>query len=216
MVRNDLTISLEEELIAQLLDIAEKHKVTLSSLIREIITSYISGDQPQIRTEEEVISTQTTPDLISLKKALDRALERLAAHQRLIDDCLTRITTLEGSSGTRSIPAPVHQAHPSDTQGTDSAVIDTDATFRSGPLSEDALVKRSPRPSAPVMTAVEYGSSASIEDLREYSLTETAVFLMLSSGTVRKYVKEQKIPARRIGRAWFFLGKDIKAFMNLR
>ncbi len=213
-MRKDLTISLDEEYISELLEIAEHQNTTLSALIRDIISSYIlSVSKGAIPDFQDLTSSSgPSPGLIPPPADLSRMVAR---HEELIADLERRLCQLEG----KSISPPIQQqktlfpdliALTSPAGGSSSpAVIDSDMPLP-GNLAEEALVKVQKQPVAPVMDAMEVGSMKIRTD-KEYSQTEAAVALGISVSTMRKYIKEQKIAARKVGRSWLIHGRDILA-----
>ncbi|WP_204223018.1 helix-turn-helix domain-containing protein [Methanospirillum hungatei] len=214
-MRKDLTISLDEEYINALLEIAENQKSTLSALIRDIFSSYIQavtrGDTPDFKdltnAEGEVAGVLTVSTDLS---------GTVARHAALIADLERRVGLLEG----RTLNSPYQPQKPmfapdlmalTSPVGISSSagVIDSDMP-PVGNLAEEALVKVQMQPVAPVMDAMEMGSMKIRTD-KEYSQTEAAVALGISVTTMRKYIKEKKIAARKVGRSWLIHGRDILA-----
>ncbi|NLL10054.1 MAG: helix-turn-helix domain-containing protein [Methanomicrobiales archaeon] len=220
-MRKDLTISLEEECINALLEIAENKRSTLSALIRDIFSSYIQavtkGKVPDF-SDLAAFTGETADDLESSV----RLSGTVARHGVLIAELERRVSLLEGRSAIPDIqpvqpqtfiPAPGFTAVTSPVAAAvmplSAGIIDSDIPLV-GNLSEEALVKAR-QPVAPVMDAMEMGSIRIVAE-KEYSQTEAAVALGVSVSTIRRYVKEKKIPARKVGRAWLIYGKDILAY----
>ena len=74
----------------------------------------------------------------------------------------------------------------------------------------EALVHVQMQPVAPMMDEMQMGSMKIRTD-KEYNQTEAAVALGISVTTMRKYIKEKKIAARKVGRSWLIHGRDILA-----
>lgn len=216
-MRKDLTISLEDNHINELLEIAEKQNITLSALIRTIIASYLQS----IREG----TTLVKPDLLVYSEeegdvaGSPTLSQTVVQHGNLIVDLQRRVTLLEGylnKSGVQmsgvSVSDLMALTSPVSNVTTVSGVIDTDLPQFSG-LSDEALVKVPRQPVAPVMDAMEMGSMKVRVD-KEYSQTEAAVALGVSVSTMRKYLKDKKIPARKVGRSWLIHGKDILSFQS--
>lgn len=214
-MRKDLTISLDEEYINALLEIAENQKSTLSALIRDIFSSYI-----------QAVTKGATPDFSDLTDAEGEVAGVLtvstdlsgtvARHAALIAELERRVGLLEGRAlnspyqPQKSLFTPDLMALTSPVGISSSAgVIDSDMP-PVGNLAEEALVKVQMQPVAPVMDAMEMGSMKIRTD-KEYSQTEAAVALGISVTTMRKYIKEKKIAARKVGRSWLIHGRDILA-----
>jgi excisionase family DNA binding protein len=49
-----------------------------------------------------------------------------------------------------------------------------------------------------------------IEGLKFYTLKETCDLLHISLATARRYIADGKLPARKIGAAWYVLDREIK------
>lgn len=215
-MRKDLTISLDEEHINELLEVAEKQNITLSALIRTIVASYLQavrdGRAPVL---PGILSGDENETLVADSSLLSQTV---AYHGKLIDELQKRVAFLEGGlkkPGLQTFPSshiPDIMALTSPALGIASGtgVIDTDLRPVSG-LSDEALVKIPLQPIAPVMDAMEMGSMK-IHPEKEYSQTEAAVALRVSVSTMRKYIKEKKIPARKVGRSWLIQGANILSF----
>jgi len=217
-MRKDLTLSLEEEHINELLEIAEKQNTTLSALIRTIVSSYLATVRQG--TAPVFPETLTIPEDGGEISGVMLLSQTVTKQGGLIAELQRRVTILEGTihksaavqtvlgtsvSDIMSLTSPVLMS-------ADAGVIDTDLPSVAG-LSDDALVKVQRRPVAPVMDAMEMGSMTIRVD-KEYSQTEASVALGISVSTMRKYIKEKKIPARKVGRSWLIHGKDILSFRS--
>ncbi|HOL40799.1 helix-turn-helix domain-containing protein [Methanospirillum sp.] len=214
-MRKDLTISLDEEYINELLEIAEHQNTTLSALVRDIISSYIQSISKGVTPDFQDLTHSSGPSsgLTSPSADLSRMVAR---HEELIADLERRLCLLEG----RAIRPPIQQPKTlfpdlidltSPAAGSSlPAVIDSDMPLP-GNLAEEALVKVQKQPVAPVMDAMEMGSMKIRTD-KEYSQTEAAVALGISVSTMRKYIKEKKITARKVGRSWLIHGRDILTY----
>ncbi len=216
-MRKDLTISLDEEYIRALLEIAENQKSTLSALIRDIISSYIQavtrGASPDFQD-----STNAAGGAAGILPASTDLSGTVARHAALIAELERRVGLLEGRALSsplqpqKSLFAPDLMALTSPVPGMSplAGVIDSDMPAV-GSLAEEALVKVQMQPVAPVMDAMEMGSMKIRTD-KEYSQTEAAVALGISVTTMRKYIKEKKLPARKVGRSWLIHGRDILTY----
>jgi excisionase family DNA binding protein len=219
-MRKDLTISLDESHINELLEIAETQNITLSGLIRTIITSYVQaiheGTAPALQNLQAYGEEET--DVVTGSPVLAQTVAR---HGTIIAELERRVAQLESGvkrPGIQTVPGasvsdlmaltcpvPHHQEI--------SEVIDSDLPPVLG-LSDEALVKVPRQPVAPVMDAMEMGSMKVHLD-KEYSQTEAAVALGVSVSTIRKYIKDKRIPARKVGRSWLIHGKDILSFQSI-
>ena len=217
MARKDITISLDEEQIDKLLEIAETRNTTLSAFIREIIASFlIPSDRQQLHlvdfSPDELIGQEKPEFRSTLAKILTR-------HGDSINKLEARLSVMEGylhldspeivsPPDIRSVRAEssFYHAHQA------SSVIDCDLPSQGG-LSDEALVKIHRSPVLPVMDAIEMGSFK-ISPNKDYSQTEAAVALNVSVSTMRKYIKERRIDARKVGRSWLVHGYDILAFLE--
>ena len=216
-MRKDLTISLDEEYIRALLEIAENQKSTLSALIRDIISSYIQavtrGASPDF--QDSTIAAAGAAGFLPASTDLSGTVAR---HAALIAELERRVGLLEGRALSsplqpqKSLFAPDLMALTSPVPGMSplAGVIDSDMP-PVGSLAEEALVKVQMQPVAPVMDAMEMGSMKIRPD-KEYSQTEAAVALGISVTTMRKYIKEKKLPARKVGRSWLIHGRDILTY----
>ncbi|MDX8550395.1 helix-turn-helix domain-containing protein [Methanospirillum purgamenti] len=214
-MRKDLTISLDEEHIDELLEIAENQSTTLSALIRDIISSYVQAVQQGMTPsfQEMVGEARDVPRSSSCPPELSVTIAR---HGALITELERRITLLESNTHVSApvfpsvLPTAISNTMALTSPATHvsvTGVIDSDLP-PAGNLSEEALVKTSRQPVAPVMDAMEMGSMKVRPD-KEYTQTEAAVALGVSVSTMRKYIKENKISARKVGRSWLIHGRDI-------
>lgn len=216
-MRKDLTICLDEECISALVEIAENQKSTLSALIRDIISLYIQavtrGSVPDF--SDLIVPAAGKVDVLTTSTDLSGTV---AKHSALITELERRVSLLEGKTMSSPVqlqkslfsPDLIALTSPVPTMSPSAGIIDSDIPLV-GNLAEEALVKVPMRPVAPVMDAMEMGSIRIISD-QEYSQTEAAVALGVSVSTVRRYVKEKKLPARKVGRSWMIYGRDILAY----
>lgn len=215
MVRKDLTISLDEEQISELLEIAEKQQITLSALIRDIISLFFTSIKQGTAPDFSGVIQTTLSDLLPGSSPSDLA-GTVARHDKLLADLQMRVLALENSRS-HSFQTPLTASGPdimsltSPVPSIPGSVIDCDLQPH-GFLSDDALVKMPRQQVAPVMDAMEMGSMRVRAD-KEYSQTESAVALNVSVSTMRKYIKEEKIPARKVGRSWLIHGRDILTYL---
>ncbi|GEM_PF-2410389 len=66
----------------------------------------------------------------------------------------------------------------------------------------------------PVIEAIDYHALTNLVDEKEYSQTEAAVILGVTTKMIRRLAKEGGVPSRKSGRTLFFHGKDIKAYIK--
>lgn len=216
-MRKELTISLDEQNLNELLEIAETRNITLSALIRSIISSYVQAakegtapalDALSVPGEDEPAGAAGVPDLA----------RTVARHGVVIADLEKRLALLEigvkRPSGQMVLgtTAPDLMDLTSPALARPGDVIDTDLP-PVHTLADEALVKVARQPVAPVMDAMEMGSMKISQD-KEYSQTEAAVALGVSVSTMRKYIKDRRLPARKVGRSWLIQGKDIIRFQS--
>ncbi|PWR73015.1 helix-turn-helix domain-containing protein [Methanospirillum lacunae] len=224
VIREDVTVSLDKDLINDLLGIAESREMTLSVLVREVLGSFCRAFHAGSDwTTVSPVGSSFSPDLVQLTDAVGEGsvsqLEsRVTAHDLLFADLQRRLSVLEYNAGISRI-APQHATpEPATLQATLSpgsnplaAVIDCDTPL-AGSVSDDALVKiRKPIP--PVMTSIDTNSIGRINPEQVYSQTEAAALLHLSISTIRKYVKEQRIGFQKIGRSTVFRGQDLLNYL---
>lgn len=218
MVRKELTISLDEDLIEEMVEIAESRSLTLSTLLRDVIgsfcRSYRTGTDWTLHGTGIHRQGDTPATGVPLPIEPDHLAQRLDQHEQRIAELFHRVTRLEQDSPLSGTPraTQVPLFPPADADLPGERVIDSDEFTRSG-LSDEALVKIPKHPVLPVIDAVEYGGSRTVREEKEYTLTEAAAILGLSSGTLRKYVKENRISGRKVSRAWFIPGREILAFL---
>ncbi|MDD1724143.1 MAG: helix-turn-helix domain-containing protein [Methanospirillum sp.] len=209
MVRKDLTVSLEEEQIEELLEIAESQQITLSALLRDIVSSYFRSGGREVHYR----SGELHPNSVAVFGGSPSALaETVVRHDAAIADLQRRVAALEPLHKKTGYQAVIQPAVPdlmaltSPVPGM-AEVIDCDLPQSNG-LSDEALVKVPKQPVLPVMDAMEMGSMKISPD-KEYTQTEAAVALGVSVSTMRKHIKDGKIPARKVGRSWLIHGSDI-------
>ena len=56
--------------------------------------------------------------------------------------------------------------------------------------------------------------SKSIEPLRIYDLDEASVFLKVTPRSLRRYVRSNKLEAKRVGRSYLVTGENILRFLG--
>lgn len=224
IVRDDVTVSLDRDLINELLGIAEARKITLSVLVREILGSFSrafrSGTdwtpgsdivvQPVLPVLPPITGESTEQDHVL------RLESRIANHDALLADLQRRILLLESNSAVSYpiISSPSQQGMQTtlpSAPGRLSAVIDCDEPL-AGSVSDEALV-RARKPVSPVMTSVDINSIGRIIPEQVYSQTEAAALLNVSTSTIRKYVKESRIGSQKIGRSTVFRGQDLLTYL---
>jgi len=54
-----------------------------------------------------------------------------------------------------------------------------------------------------------------IEKEKLYTVSEVAEMLKITPQTVRKYIKEKKLKAQRVGRPYLISGTGLKEFLNI-
>jgi excisionase family DNA binding protein len=219
MVRKDITISLNEEQINELLEIAETQKTTLSALIREIISSYF---KPLTPSQQLILPVSPSSSKTESDKKTESSLEELIEkHNVSIASLESRVSDLEALLHTKRpdfiVPLKNQGVSTEEKSSVTSSmqvngIIDSELPD-DGKLSEEALVKFHRPPVLPVMDAMEMGSMKISPD-RDYSQTEAAVALNVSVSTMRRYIKEKRIDARKVGRSWLVHGRDILSFLS--
>lgn len=224
VIREDVTVSLDKDLINDLLGIAESREMTLSVLVREVLGSFCKAFHAGSDwTTTTPVGSLSSPDLVQLTDAArdgstSQLESRVTAHDLLFADLQRRLSVLEYNFGiSRTVPQyttsgpAVQQGALSSSSNPLAAVIDCDTPL-AGSVSDDALVKvRKPIP--PVMTSVDTNSIGRINPEQVYSQTEAAALLHLSISTIRKYVKEQRIGFQKIGRSTLFRGQDLLNYL---
>jgi excisionase family DNA binding protein len=222
VIREDVTVSLNKDLINDLLGIAESREKTLSVLVRDVLGSFCRAfhDGSDWTSESQ---SGSLPDLVQLTEvagegSVSHLESRVDAHDLLLADLQKRLSVLECKSGISGIAPLYTPSEPAVIQTTLSqasnslaAVIDCDSPL-AGSVSDDALVKMR-RPIPPVMTSIDTNSIGRINPEQVYSQTEAAALLHLSISTIRKYVKEKRIGSQKIGRSTLFRGQDLLNFL---
>jgi excisionase family DNA binding protein len=225
MIREDVTISLDRDLIEEMLGIAEVRGITLSVLVRDVLgafcrtfrsgTDWTRSDltMAEIPSMPGAGTEEAGPDRIALLQS------RVLAHDEMIASLQSRISRIESGAQSllppSSVPScpgmtPAGIVNPPPGQSQISGVIDCDAPQDTG-VSDEALVK--PRePVSPVFTSVDISTLGRISPTQVYSQTEAAALLGISITTIRKYVKEKRIVSRKIGRSTVFQGQDLLAY----
>ncbi len=221
IIREDVTVSLDKDLISDLLGIAESREMTLSVLVRDVLGSFCkafhAGSDWTAAAPTAISAPEMQPDL-SRQGTFSLLESRVSGHDALLADLQKRLLVLEYNAGV-SITAPqfapseaaaaLHAVSPG--QSNLAAVIDSDQAL-AGSVSDDALV-RIRKPIAPVMTSVDTNSIGRIIPDQVYSQTEAAALLHLSISTLRKYVKEQRIGFQKIGRSTVYRGQDLLTYL---
>ncbi|HWQ64677.1 MAG TPA: helix-turn-helix domain-containing protein [Methanospirillum sp.] len=224
VIREDVTVSLDKDLINDLLGIAESREMTLSVLVRDVLGSFCRAFHAGSDwTTTSSVGSSLLPDLVQLTDAagegsVSQLESRVAAHDLLFADLQRRLSALEYNAGISRI-APQYvtpesgalQATLSPASNSLAAVIDCDTPL-AGSVSDDALVKMR-KPIPPVMTSIDTNSIGRINPEQVYSQTEAAALLHLSITTIRKYVKEQRIGFQKIGRSTLFRGQDLLNYL---
>ena len=228
-LREDVTVSLDRELIEKIVGIAEIRGTTLSALVRDILgafcRAYRSGSD-WTRSFDQASAAKIPPGTGMQPGGQDQmtlVLSRLANHDAVIAALEERISLLELTDG---VPGPrvqntvaIHQPGPVALQTTFSPdpgkiapVFDCDAPV-AGDISDEALVKVR-RPASPIITSIDINTIGRINQDQDYSLTEAAALLSISTSTIRKYTKEGRLNSRKIGRSSVFKGRDLLAYLE--
>lgn len=223
ILREDVTVSLDKGLITELIGIAEDRQITLSVLIRDILGSFsrsLESGTDWTRSGGGIgdahASTGSVPEGSDHQVSL--LASQVSSHDQRIAVLEQRLMQLE--SGSIPYPVPMQQSplalpgspFPQVSAPGIASVIDSDGPL-AGSVSDDALVKIR-RPVAPVMTSVDVNSIGRINPSQVYSQTEAAALLSVSISTLRKYVKEGRIPSQKVGRSTVFTGRDLLAFLD--
>lgn len=222
LMREDVTVSLNRDLIDVMLGIAEVRGITLSVLIRDILRAFCQAyntgsdwTQPDVGRPQQILPSSGIGED---QDQIPVILSRIAAHDEMIAALVSRIAALEsGSVSARDDQIqPMAAAFPAVSgpgimsgQNQASAVIDCDSPLVST-VSDDALVRIRP-PVSPVITSVDLTSIGRIDPQRSYSQTEAAALLGISLSTIRKHVREGRILSQKVGRSIIFQGKDLLA-----
>lgn len=222
-IREDVTVSLDKELIDRMVGIAEIRGITLSALVRDILGAFCrayqagsdwtkGGSSPAVTTGS---TAESRSGIVSGEQLAD-ILSRISRHDELISSLHQRVSVLELTDGIVaripvSVDHPALQTTLASTPGGIAEVIDTDAPDPSG-VSDEALV-RIRKPISPVITSVDLNSMGRINPDQDYSMTEAAAQLGISASTIRKYVKDGRISARKIGRSSVFKGRDLITYL---
>lgn len=84
----------------------------------------------------------------------------------------------------------------------------------SGKNQEEIYDEQEPELLHPVIEAVDYHELANLDDEKEYSQTEAAVILGVTTKMIRRLAKDEEIQSRKSGRTLLFYGKDLKTYIN--
>lgn len=224
--REDVTVSLDRDVIEHIVSIAEERGTTLSALVRDILgtfcQAYRSGTDwtspGGMLRPAEGLGTQPGG---KGEETMAGVLSRLFSHDERLRSLEERMSTLEltdgvgwgrsGSSMISPIPSP-HQMTLSPALGQIAGVIDSDEPTPAG-ISEEALVKIG-RPVSPIITSVDVNSIGKIRADQDYSQTEAAALLSISPSTIRKYVRDGKLSVRKVGRNNIFRGRDLLVYLQ--
>jgi excisionase family DNA binding protein len=225
--REDVTVSLDRELIGKIVGIAEIRGTTLSALVRDILGAYCRAyhaGSDWIRTTPQSLRSSDLSASVGSESSGVTSLADVQAwlsrHDELFAVLEQRISFLELTDGvsSRSTPVQVRPSIPLVMQTTLSPgsaiaeVIDSEAPVI-GDISDEALVKIR-KPVSPVITSVDVSSIGRITPDQDYSLTEAAALLSISSSTIRKYVKDGRLASRKIGRNTVFKGQDLLFYLG--
>jgi len=220
MTREDVTVSLDKELIDEMLGIAEVRGITLSVLVRDVLGAFsraFRSGSDWTRVPLPISNSDLLPTSGIVEPGADQIaslISRVSAHDEMIAALQSRINRIESGVPT---PPPIPSfpvtspaglsVKSSSGQSRISDVIDCDAPTHAG-VSDDALVKvRSPV--SPVFTSVDVSTLGRISPTQMYSQTEAAALLNISLSTIRKYVKEGRITGQKVGRSTVFQGQDL-------
>ena len=219
VIREDVTVSLDKDLINDLLGIAESRETTLSVLVRDVLGSFCkafhAGSDWTAGTPAGIQAPEMQPG-VAREGSVSLLESRISAHDLLLADLQKRLLVLEYTAGvSRTVTQVPHESVAVQTTFSPasglSAVIDSEEPL-AGSVSDEALV-RIRKPIAPVMTSVDTNSIGRINPEQVYSQTEAAALLHLSISTIRKYVKEQRIGFQKIGRSTVFRGQDLLTYI---
>ncbi len=197
-MRKELTITLEESLIDEMVEIAESRNLTLSTIFGDILKLYCES----LKNGYDFMShakLSAIPDV----SGSDSLVNIVNKHDLEIKDLLMRVARIE-NSGTMVVPRTV--------VSNSASVIDTDLTN----LTDFINTPAKKEPILPVIDAIEYGGARGIIPDKEYTVTETAAILGISGSTLRKHMKNFKIKARKLGRSWLIYGSEISTYMESR
>ena len=213
--REDVTVSLDRDVIEHIVSIAEERGTTLSALVRDILgtfcQAYRSGTDwtspGGMLRPAEGLGTQPGG---KGEETMAGVLSRLFSHDERLRSLEERMSTLEltdgvgwGRSGSSMISPALGQI---------AGVIDSDEPTPAG-ISEEALVKIG-RPVSPIITSVDVNSIGKIRADQDYSQTEAAALLSISPSTIRKYVRDGKLSVRKVGRNNIFRGRDLLVYLQ--
>jgi excisionase family DNA binding protein len=222
ITREDVTVSLDKELIDEILGIAEVREITLSVLVRDVLGAFCRAFRSGSDWTRADLPVRENP-IIPVEPGSDQMallVSRLTAHEEMIAALESRVAFIEsvGSIQSPHVQAPSFpvtapaglQVNLPPGQSRISDVIDCDDPMQGG-VSDEALVKIRD-PISPVITSVDVSAIGRINPTQIYSQTEAAALLNISLSTMRKYVKEGKIVSRKVGRSHMFQGRDLIAY----
>ena len=205
-------MGLDEEQVHALIALADEEGTTLSALFRDIIASYMGEHAAAERAwlwalrrqfHQKTVITTGVDDLGDTRQyEVQNLRDEIAALRELVAEHLAHHNSAEHAFKPRqqSMPSILFES------------VQTDASPPPVAIDETVLVKNR-EPVAPVIEAPAYGSFQEIEDNKEYSVDEVSAYLGLSQTTVRKYVRDGKISAQKVNRAYVFLGKNIREYL---
>ncbi|HWQ65948.1 MAG TPA: helix-turn-helix domain-containing protein [Methanospirillum sp.] len=228
VLRQDVTVSLDQDMIDLLVEVADTRGLILSAVLRTIISKFCSAYQSGT---DWLVSPSGTGSAVAdsglsgdeRDDLIHEILGRIARHDEMFSGLQERIALLESSQGiTHSMvpgisvspavsPASLTTVLPSG-QSLIAEVVDSESPVR-GVFSEDALVKVR-QPVQPIITSVDVSTVGKIEPDKDYSQTEAATLLKLSSSTLRNYAKSNKITSHKIGRYTVFKGRDLIRYLS--
>ena len=204
-------VALEEEQVDALIAVADKERITLSALFRDIVASYMGEYATAERAclwalrrqfhDTAKITKETGEQGDTGQYEVQTLRDEIAALREMINEHLVH----HGTTG--YVSQPQQQSIP-------NILLKDVQTSVSPPVTiDETVLVKNREPVAPVIEAPAYGSFQKIEDDKEYSVDEVSAYLGLSSATVRKYARDGKISAQKVNRAYVFLGKDIREYL---
>jgi len=209
MTNLEVTVVLEQEQVNALIAVADKERITLSALLRDIVASYIGEHAVVERACLWALKRHLKRDIGELEQydsksfaEIQQLQNEIASLRKLIADHLTNHETEE------CLLTPQSQIISA------SLFEDVDEPITLAPVRIDSTVLvKEKKEVAPVIEAPGYGSFQEIDDGKEYSAAEVSAYLGLSVSTVRNYAKNGKISARKVNGVYVFSGKDIRSYL---
>ena len=209
MTNLEVTVVLEQEQVNALIAVADKERITLSALLRDIVASYLGEYTTVERACLWALQRHLQGDIGELEQydtkpfaEIQKLQNEIASLHKLIADHL------------RNHEAEERLLTPQSQIISASLFEDVDEPVTSAPVRIDSTVLvKEKKAVAPVIEAPGYGSFQEIDDGKEYSAAEASAYLGLSVSTVRNYAKNGKISARKVNGVYVFSGKDIRSYL---